>query len=163
MRCAICPGSFDPVTVGHMDIITRAAALFDRVIVLVAANSAKKPMFTADQRVDMLRRSCAHLPNVTVEASDALLADYARSAGAVALVKGVRDSADLTYEQPMAYANRQLCPTLDTLLLPADPAHGWISSTIVRELLKYNQNISEMVPAAALAVLSDCIQKGDNQ
>ncbi len=163
MRCAICPGSFDPVTVGHVDIIARAAALFDKVIVLVAANSVKQPMFTAQQRVEMLRRSCGHLPNVQVQCSDALLAEFARSVDAVALVKGVRDAADLAYEQPMAYANRQLNDHLDTVLLPADPALGWISSTIVRELLRYHQNVSEMVPAGALALLSDLSEKGEHQ
>lgn len=154
MRCAICPGSYDPVTVGHIDIIRRAAALFDEVVVLVAVNSAKKTMFTTQQRVEMLRLATADIPGVRVDCSEGLLADYAQKCGACALVKGVRNAQDLDYELPMAYANRYLQTELDTVLLPASPAVSWISSTIVREMLRYNQNISEMVPASVLAVLS---------
>ncbi|MBQ8610894.1 MAG: pantetheine-phosphate adenylyltransferase [Oscillospiraceae bacterium] len=159
MRRAICPGSYDPVTVGHLDIIRRAAALFDEVVVLVAVNSSKKTMFTVQQRVQMLRAAVADIPGVCVESSDGLLAEYARSCGACALVKGVRSAQDLDYEQPMAHANRYLEPGLETVLLPAAPAVSWISSTIVREMLRYQQDISEMVPAGALEILSAQLQK----
>ena len=147
MRRAICPGSYDPVTVGHLDIIRRAAALFDEVIVLVAVNSAKKTMFTAEQRVKMLQIAIGELPGVRVCCSDGLLAEFAKENGVCALVKGIRNAQDFDYEQPMAHANRYLNKELETVLLPADPAVSWISSTIVREMLRYHQDISEMIPA----------------
>ncbi len=159
MRRAICPGSFDPVTVGHLDVIRRAAALFDEVIVLVAVNSAKKTMFTAEQRVEQLRLATGDIPGVRVECFDGLLAAYARENGVCALVKGVRNAQDLEYEQPMAHANRYLNETLETVLLPANPAVSWISSTIVREMLRYHQNISEMVPAGVPELLSAQLQE----
>ena len=159
MRRAICPGSYDPVTVGHLDIIRRAAALFDEVIVLVAVNSAKKTMFTAEQRAEMLRLAIGDMPGVRVCCNDGLLADFAKENKACALVKGIRTAQDLDYEQPMAHANRYLNRELETVLLPAAPAVSWISSTIVREMLRYHQDISEMVPAGALAYLSTQIQE----
>ncbi len=159
MRRAICPGSFDPVTVGHLDVIRRAAALFDEVIVLVAVNSAKKTMFTAEQRVEQLRLAARDIPGVRVECFGGLLAAYARENGVCALVKGVRNAQDLDYEQPMAHANRYLYKELETVLLPADPAVSWISSTIVREMLRYHQNISEMVPAGVPELLSAQLQE----
>ncbi len=162
MRKAICPGSFDPVTVGHMDVIRRAAALFDEVVVLVAVNSAKKTMFTAQQRMEMLRLATADIPGVTVCSDEGLLADFAAKQEACALVKGVRSAQDLDYEQPMAHANRLLRPTLDTVLLPANPSVSWISSTIVRELLRYHQDVSEMVPVGALEIISTQLQE-ENQ
>lgn len=159
MRRAICPGSYDPVTVGHLDIIRRAAALFDEVIVLVAVNSAKQSMFTAEQRTEMLRLAVGDLPGVRVCCSEGLLVDFAKENGACALVKGVRNAQDLEYEQPMAHANRYLNEKLETVLLPAAPAVSWISSTIVREMLRYHQDISEMVPAGVLAFLSAQMQE----
>lgn len=159
MRRAICPGSYDPVTVGHLDIIRRAAVLFDEVIVLVAVNSAKKTMFTAEQRVEMLQAAVSDIPGVCVCCSEGLLADFAKENDACALVKGIRNAQDLDYEQPMAHANRHLNAGLETVLLPAAPAVSWVSSTIVREMLRYHQDISEMVPAGALEFLSAQMQE----
>ena len=159
MRRAICPGSYDPVTVGPLDILRRAAALFDEVIVLVAVNSSKKTMFTVEQRTEMLQRSVGDLPGVRVCCSEGLLADFAKENGACALVKGIRSAQDLEYEQPMAHANRYLNGELETVLLPASPAVSWISSTIVREMMRYHQDISEMVPAGALEFLSAQMQE----
>ena len=153
MRRALCPGSFDPVTVGHMDIIRRAADLFDEVIVLVAANSAKQPMFTAQQRADMLNACFAQLPGVRAEVSEELVADAARRLGACALVKGVRSVADFEYEQTLDQVNRFVLPGLETVILYAQPSCGWISSTVVREMLRYGQDVSALMPAPALEVL----------
>ena len=153
MRRAICPGSFDPVTVGHLDIIRRAAALFDEVIVLVAANSAKQPMFSAQQRVDMLNACFTDLPGVRAEASEELVADAAKRLGACVLVKGVRSVADFEYEQMLDQVNRFVLPGLETVVLYTEPSCGWISSTVVREMLRYDQDVSALMPAAALNVM----------
>ena len=119
MKTVVCPGSFDPVTNGHLDIIERAAALFDKVIVVVMVNAAKTPLFTTEQRVDMLRRSTAHLPNVVVDSHDGLLAAYARSQWATVIVKGLRALSDFEYEFQMALTNRQLNEELETVFLTA--------------------------------------------
>ena len=153
MRRAICPGSFDPVTVGHLDIIRRAAALFDEVVVLVAANSAKQPMFSAQQRVDMLNACFADLPGVRAEASEELVADAAKRLDACVLVKGVRSVADFEYEQMLDQVNRFVLPGLETVVLYTEPSCGWISSTVVREMLRYGQDVSALMPAAALEIL----------
>lgn len=163
MRLAICPGSFDPITVGHLDMIRRAAALFDEVLVLISPNSEKNPMFSAQTRLELLQLALADIPNVRAAAEGGLLADIARREGACALVKGVRDGQDLSYEQMLAQVNKHLAPGLETVLLPADPATVWISSTVVREMIRYHQDISEMVPAAVLDRLSVLLQEGNDQ
>ena len=129
MKIAIYPGSFDPITLGHMDIIHRAAQCFDQVYVCVLVNCDKKPMFSADERVDMIRRSVADLPNVTAEHYSGLLAAYAREKGACVLVKGLRN------------------PGLETVFLPASPAYQHFSSTMVREMIRYGQPMEQYVPA----------------
>lgn len=154
MPLAICPGSYDPVTVGHVDIIRRAAALFGQVVVLVSPNAEKRCMFTPARRLELLRGAVGDIPGVRVDCSDELLAAYARRVGATVLVRGVRGEQDVSYEQMLFEVNRRLNPALQTVLLPADPALGWISSTVVREMLRYHQDVSEMVPAGALALLS---------
>lgn len=154
MKRALCPGSYDPVTVGHLNVIRRAAALFDEVVVLVSINSAKKPLFTAAQRVELLQHSVRGLGNVRVQAQEGLLAEIARQEDASVLVKGVRSAADLEYEQRLAEVNRHLNPQLETVLLPAEPATAWISSTVVREMLRYHQDISGMVPDGVPELIS---------
>ena len=161
MRRAICPGSFDPVTVGHLDIIRRAAALFDEVVVLVAANSAKQPMFSAQQRADMLNACFAELPGVRAEVSEELVADAAKRLDACVLVKGVRSVADFEYEQMLDQVNRFVLPGLETVVLYTEPSCGWISSTVVREMLRYGQDVSALMPAAALEVLRQ-IKSGES-
>ena len=117
MKIAVYPGSFDPVTLGHINIIERAAAIFDRLYVCVMVNSDKKPKFTQEERADMIRRSTAYLPNVVVETSDGLLVDYAESRGACAIVKGLRAVSDFDSEFQMALANKKLNPSIETMFL----------------------------------------------
>lgn len=153
MKIAVCPGSFDPITVGHLDLVERAAAIFDKVILCVMINGEKHHMFTPDERLEMARGAVAHLPNVETVTCMDLLADFARDQGACALVKGVRGSTDLDWEYQMAQINRELCSALDTVLLPARPEHIHISSTMVREMIRYHQNLDKCVPAGAAVVL----------
>jgi len=153
MRTAICPGSFDPITVGHLDMVERAARLFDQVIVCVMVNAEKHPMFPLDARLAMVRGAVEHLPNVRSAACDGLLADFAAQNGACALVKGVRSGGDFDWEFQMAQINRNLCPGLETLLLPARAEQLHISSTMVREMLRYGQNLDAYIPAGAAVIL----------
>jgi pantetheine-phosphate adenylyltransferase len=148
MSIAIYPGSFDPITLGHLDVIRRAAACFDKVIVCVMVNAEKKsPMFTAEQRVALIRASVTEIDNVEVEALSGLLAGYAVSKGAHVLVKGVRNATDFDQEYQMAAINRGICPGLETVLLPSSPAYQHFSSTMVREMIKYGQPMEKYVPA----------------
>ena len=153
MRIAVCPGSFDPITVGHLDLAERAAAIFDRVILCVMVNGGKKHMFTLDERLELARAAAAHLPNVEAAACGGLLADFAREQGACALVKGVRGGTDLDWEMQLAQINRDLFPRLDTVLLPARPEHMHISSTMVREMLRYQQRLEPYIPSGAMRAL----------
>ena len=154
MRIAVCPGSFDPITVGHLDLAERAAAIFDRVILCVMVNGEKKHMFTLDERLELARAAAAHLPNVEAAACGGLLADFARERGACALVKGVRGGTDLDWEMQLAQINRDLLPQLDTVLLPARPEHLHISSTMAREMLRYRQPPEPYIPSGALDALN---------
>ena len=151
MKIAIYPGSFDPITLGHMDIIRRAAQCFDQVYVCVLVNCDKKPMFSADERVEMIRRSVADLPNVAAEHYTGLLAQYARDKGACVLVKGLRNATDFDQEYQMASINRGILPGLETVFLPASPAYQHFSSTMVREMLRYGQPMEQYVPAPVAA------------
>ena len=153
MKIAICPGSFDPITVGHLDLVERGAALFDQVILCVMVNGEKHPMFTPEERLEMARAALAHIPNAQAEAWDGLLADFAREKDACALIKGVRNGIDFEWEYQMAQINRGLLPQLDTLLLPARAEHLHISSTMVRDMIRYHQPLDNCMPAAAAAVL----------
>ena len=145
MRIAICPGSFDPVTYGHLDIIRRAAQLFDRVIVVVMTNSAKQPAFTKEERMDFLRRATGGLPNVVVDSYGGLLAEYARQHKADVIVKGLRAMSDFEYEFQMALTNKKLCPTLETMFMTTDIQYMYLSSSIVREVATMGGDISEFV------------------
>ena len=153
MKIAVCPGSFDPITVGHLDLVERGADLFDQVILCVMVNGEKHPMFTAEERLEMAQAALAHIPNARAEAWDGLLADFVRERGACALIKGVRNGIDFEWEYQMAQINRGLLPQLDTLLLPARAEHLHISSTMVRDMIRYHQKLDQCMPAAAAAVL----------
>lgn len=155
MKTVVCPGSFDPVTNGHLDIIERAAALFDKVIVVVMVNAAKTPLFTTEQRVDMLRRSTAHLPNVVVDSHDGLLAAYARSQGATVIVKGLRALSDFEYEFQMALTNRQLNEELETVFLTATDDKMYLSSSLVKQVAAYGEDVSKFVPACILQDITE--------
>ena len=148
MSTAIYPGSFDPITLGHLDIIRRAAACFDRVIVCVMVNCEKKsPMFTAEERVALIRASVEGIENVEVESFTGLLADYAVSKGACVLVKGVRNATDFDQEYQMAAINRGIHPQLETVFLPSSTSYQHFSSTMVREMIRYGQPMEKYVPA----------------
>ena len=148
MNIAIYPGSFDPITLGHLDIIRRAAACFNKVYVCVMVNCEKKqPMFTPERRLELIRHSVAHISNVEVENWSGLLADYARAKNAHILVKGVRNCADFELENQMARINQGICPGLETLLLPASAEFEHFSSTMVREMIRYHQPLEKYVPA----------------
>lgn len=152
---AIYPGSFDPVTSGHFDIITRAAGLFDTVIVLVAANSSKSPLFTAGERVQMLQETCAALPSVRVDTLEGrLLVDYATAQGAQVIVKGLRAVSDFEYEFQMALLNRHLQPVVETVFLMTSAEHSYLSSSIVKEIAKLGGDIRGLVPDAAASHLA---------
>ena len=146
MKTAIYPGSFDPITLGHLNIIERAAQIFDRLVVCVGVNSKKSPMFTPQERVDMICRAAAHLPNVTVEASDELLADFARRKGACVIVKGLRAVSDFESEFSMSLINKKLNPELDTMFLTAEERYLYLSSSAVKELGYYDVDLSDFLP-----------------
>ena len=155
MKIAVYPGSFDPVTLGHVNIIERAAAIFDRVYVCVMVNSDKNPKFTQEERADMIRRSTTHLSNVEVETADGLLVDYAEARGACAIVKGLRAVSDFDSEFQMALANRKLNPTIETMFLASSEKYTYLSSTVAREMAKYGADLSDFIPGEIIdAVLA---------
>ena len=162
MRTAVYPGSFDPVTNGHMEIIRRAAALFDRVVVLVAANATKQYLFSAQERGALLRSCIAALPNVTVEISEGLVALYAQEIGATAIVKGLRAMSDFDSEFQQALVNRRLNPAAETIFLPADSDSMFLSSGMVKQVCALGGDISGFVPAEALSQIIDRIQSISN-
>ena len=151
---AVYPGSFDPVTSGHFDIIVRAAAMFDTLTVLVAANSAKSPLFTAEERVALLRESCAALHNVRVEIlPTTLLVEYVAKNGARVIVKGLRAVSDFEYEFQMALLNRHLEPAVETIFLMTAAEHSYLSSSIVKEIARLGGDIAGLVPEAVRLAL----------
>ncbi len=146
MRIAIYPGSFDPVTLGHLNIIKRAALCFDKLVVCVMVNSNKQGMFTPQERVDMLRRVTEKYPNVEIDFSDELLAGYAKRIGARVVVKGLRAVSDYESEVQMAVINRKLNPELETMFLASSDKYTYLSSTIVKEMAKYGTDLCAFLP-----------------
>jgi pantetheine-phosphate adenylyltransferase len=147
LKTAIYPGSFDPITLGHLNIIKRAAVCFDRLIVCVMVNSEKnKGLFTPDERVELIRRVVAKLPNVEVEQSSGLLSDYARQKKACAVVKGLRAVSDYEKEVQMALINRKLNPRLDTMFMPSSAKYTYLSSSVVKEMAYYGADLTDFVP-----------------
>ncbi|MCK2200545.1 pantetheine-phosphate adenylyltransferase [Corynebacterium callunae] len=143
---AVCPGSFDPITLGHLDIITRAAAQFDEVTVLVTANPNKNTgLFSVPERMELIRKSTAHLNNVSVDTWASLLVDYTTAHGVTALVKGLRSSLDYEYELPMAQMNRRLSG-VDTFFLLTDEKYGYVSSTLCKEVARFGGDVSGLLP-----------------
>jgi pantetheine-phosphate adenylyltransferase len=145
MRRAVCSGSYDPATNGHLDIIERAAKLFDEVVVAVGVNKSKKGLFTVEERMDMLREITAKLPNVRVDSWQGLLVDYCRENDIVAVAKGLRSVSDFDYELQMAQMNRELTG-LETLLMANNPAYGFVSSSLVKEVAALGGDIEHLVP-----------------
>ncbi|MCI9625859.1 MAG: pantetheine-phosphate adenylyltransferase [Clostridia bacterium] len=146
MRIAVYPGSFDPVTNGHLDIIIRAADKFDKLVVAVLRNSAKQPTFTVEERMDMLRRVTAAYPQVEIDTFDGLLVDYLHHKQAGIIVKGLRAMSDFEYEFQMALMNKKLAPDIETLFMVTSDKYSFLSSSIVRELASYNGSLEGLVP-----------------
>lgn len=147
MSIAICPGSFDPITLGHLNIIRRTAQIFDRVIVCIAVNSSKTaPMFSIEERADMVRRAVSRYLNVAVDTSDGLLAEYARQYEGAVVVKGLRAASDFDYEFQMNLINKKINPELETMFLTSSEKYTFLSSSIVREMAKYGANLEGLVP-----------------
>lgn len=148
MRTAICPGSFDPITLGHLNIIRRTAKIFDCVVVCILPNSAKTaPMFTIEERLDMVRRAVVRYGNVTVETSNILLAEYARRFENPVIVKGLRAASDFEYEFQMNLINKNINPELETMFLTASGKYTFLSSSVVREMAKYGADLTGLVPS----------------
>ncbi|MFN3420303.1 MAG: pantetheine-phosphate adenylyltransferase [Armatimonadota bacterium] len=143
---AVYPGTFDPVTNGHLDVIERAAKIFDELIVAVTTNPAKTPWFTLEERVEMLKECCSHLPNVTVEAFDGLLVNFVRQKGAKVIIKGLRAVTDFDYEFQMAAINRKLAPEIETLFLMTSLPYAYLSSSAVKEVASLNGCLKDLVP-----------------
>jgi len=146
MKIAIYPGSFDPVTSGHLNIIQRAANIFDKLIVCVMVNAGKSPMFNQDERVALIQRVTKDIPNVEVESSTELLAEYAKRRGSCVIVKGLRAGSDFENEFQMALINHKINPDLDTMFLTAEHQYMYLSSSTVKELGKYDVDLSDFLP-----------------
>lgn len=149
MKIAICPGSFDPVTLGHLDIISRASGLFDKVIVAVLCNMDKKnPCFTVEERMELLRQVTAQYDNVEIDSFQGLLVDYAKEKGAVAVVKGLRAVSDFEYEFQMSMINKKLYPEVETVYLNTSQDYMYLSSSVVKQIASFGGDISNFVPEA---------------
>ncbi len=160
MRTAVCSGSFDPITLGHLDIIQRAAACFDRVVVCVSPNAEKKnQMFTPEQKLRLVRAAVAGLPNVEAELWPGLLADFAADHGADVIVRGVRNVTDFDAEYQMALINRGIHPQLETMLLPAGQAYQHFSSSMAREMIRYRQPLEKYLPMAIVPMVREMMEK----
>ncbi len=146
MKIAVYPGSFDPITLGHLNIVKRASRLFDKVYVCVMVNSAKHPIFSLQERMEFIKRCTGKYGNVEVEYSDKLLVEYARSRGATFIVKGLRALSDFDMEFQMALMNKKMESSIDTVFLTADEKYTYLSSTIVREMARYHADLSRFVP-----------------
>ena len=159
MRRCVCPGSFDPVTNGHLDVIERAAGLFDEVVIAVLVNVSKEGLFSVDERIAMLREVAGHLPNVVVESFDGLLVDYCRQRDIPAVVKGLRAVTDFDYELQMAQMNHRLT-RLETLFVATNPEYSYLSSSLVKEVAAYGGDVSGLVPEVVLIRLTDRLANG---
>ena len=159
MKIAIYPGSFDPITIGHLNIIQRAANIFDKLIVCVMVNSGKNPVFSQEERVELIRRVTADLPNVEVDSSSELLAEYARRRGSCVIVKGLRAGSDFENEFQMALINHKINPELDTMFLTASSEYMYLSSSTVKELGIYGVDLSDFLPAEIIPDFQERIEK----
>ncbi len=155
MRLALFTGTFDPFTLGHLDILERALKLFDKVEVTVATNANKVTLLTAEERCSVINASIAHLENVSVGTFEGLVVEYARRRKAVALIRGLRQAGDFEYERPMAIANRKMHPGLETVFLLPSEQHSFVSSTIVRDIHRWGGDVSAFVPEPVLRMLRE--------
>ena len=154
MKRALTPGTFDPITNGHLDIITRASQLMDEIVIAIAASPGKRPLFSLDERVRLVREATAHLPNVRAEPFDDLLVDFARRVGAQVVVKGLRAITDFEYEFQMTAINYQLSSELETVFIMSPPQYMYLSSSVVREVASLYGNVDAFVPSCVKAALA---------
>ena len=159
MNIAIYPGSFDPVTNGHLDIIERTAKIFDKVIVAILINSSKTPTFTIEEKRDMLKQSTAHIPNVEIEFFDGLLVNFVRKKGARVIVKGLRAISDFEYEFQMAMLNKSVDPEIETLFMMTSNKYSYLSSSIVKELAGLGASLEELVPEVIMNKITEKLRK----
>ena len=159
-RLALFPASFDPVTNGHLDLIERAHAVFDELVVAVARNVAKQGTFSVEERIEMLRSAVGHLPGIRITAFDGLLVDYARHIGAHVLLRGLRAVSDFEYEFEMALMNRHLYPEIETLFMMTSQKYFYVSSSRLKELVRFGANVSEFVPPAVALKLKEKLGGG---
>jgi len=153
-RLAVYAGSFDPVTLGHTDLIERAAALFSDVIVALGVHPTRSPLFSIDERLHLMSEVSRHLTNVTVDSFDGLLIDFCRRRGARVIVRGLRAATDFEYELQIAHANADLCPEIDTIFLPTRTKNGFISASLVREIATHGGDVSRYAPAVVVGALN---------
>jgi pantetheine-phosphate adenylyltransferase len=160
-RIAVCPGSYDPITNGHVDVITRAAALFDELIVAVVNASVRKSktLFSAEERCGFIEEATAHLDNVRAEPFDKLIVDYARDKGAMAIVKGLRAISDFEYELEMNQLNRQLASDIESVYMMASPQYSFLSSSGVKEIAVFGGDVSELVPEGVARRLQEALAR----
>ena len=158
MKVAIYPGSFDPITSGHLNIIRRAATIFDHLIVCVMVNAGKNPMFTLDERVDLIRSVTQDIPNVEVDSSNELLAEYAKRKGSCVIIKGLRAGSDFENEFQMALINHKINPNLDTMFLTAEHQYMYLSSSTVKELGNYDVDLSDFLPEQIIPAFKERIK-----
>ena len=158
MKTAIYPGSFDPVTTGHLNIIRRASKIFDKLIVCAMVNVGKNPMFSLEERVELIRMVTQDLPNVEVDGSDMLLAEYAKTIGNCVIVKGLRAGSDFENEFQMAMINHKINPNLDTMFLTAEHQYTYLSSSMVKELGRYQVDLSDFLPERIIPIVQERIR-----
>ena len=160
MRIAVCSGSFDPITLGHLDIIRRAAACFDKVYVCVSPNASKKnQMFTPEEKLELVKTAVADLDNVEAELYQGLLADYAVERGANVIVRGVRNATDFDVEYQLAQINSSIHPGLESMMLPASPQYQHFSSSMAREMIRYGQPLEKYLPASIIPMVNELWEK----
>lgn len=159
MKCAICPGSFDPITKGHMDIIRRSSKMFDKLYIAVAKNSAKQSSFTTEERMEMIRKCTADIPNVEVCTFEGLLAEYAKKKDVVAIIRGLRAVSDFEYEFQMALTNKKINKELETIFLTTNSKYMYLSSSIVKEIARNGGDITDFVPAVVLSDIEQRLKK----
>ena len=163
MRTALYPGTFDPITLGHLDVLHRASLIFDRVIIGVAPNISKQPALSLEQRIQLIEENLKDLPNIEIQSFDGLVVEFAKQVGAVALIRGLRAVSDFEYELQMAQMNRNLDESIETLFLMPNEAYTFVSSTLIKQVANFGGDVSKFVPKNVFEALKQCFPKlGEN-